>query len=375
MGILARIPEPVRKALVSAAPDPLVGWARRSLSRDFDPLVSVARESAPRRWFWRHVMRRYLPSMVSRQTRLTRWFSTRVLGRRPRLFHFEIHITDHCNLNCKGCGHFSNLCEPSFLGLDAFRSDMTAVAQRLDVEQVFILGGEPLLHPRVEEFVRVARTCFPTTRIYLMTNGTLVTRMGPTFWRALAETDTVLLCDLYPIQLPRGRIDARGAESGVKVEWTGYRDKFFKLPIDVEGRQDAADSFKRCSGVCNCPMVRDGRIYPCAYAAYADVLSTRFGLEGIEADDADSRSVHDDSDPRELMDFLLGPIPWCRHCDFDSFSMFPWDRSRRELSEWVCEPAAVEQPSHAESVGSEPQALVDQRHEVPGGDIRGRGAR
>lgn len=337
MGILAKIPEPIRKTLVAAAPGRLVDAVRRAMRRDFDPSISVARESVASRWFWRHVMHRYLPSMVSRQSGLARWYGTRVLGHRPRLFHFEIHITDHCNLNCKGCGHFSNLCEPTFLSLEEFRSDMDAVAARLDVEQLFILGGEPLLHPRVEEFVRAARASFPKTRISLMTNGTLVTRMPETFWRALAETDTILLCDLYPIQLPRDRIDALGAEHGVTVEWTGYRDMFFKIPIDTGGRQDAADSFKRCSGVCNCPMVRHGRIYPCAYAAYADVLSNRFGLEGLELGAADSRSVHD-ADPRELVDFLLKPIPWCRHCDFDSFAMFPWGPSRGELSEWVSEP-------------------------------------
>jgi hypothetical protein len=43
------------------------------------------------------------------------------------------------------------------------------------------------------------------------------------------------------------------------------------------------------------------------------------------------------SDPDALMEFLLTPIPWCRHCDFDSFEMFPWGPSRGELSEWLSE--------------------------------------
>ena len=25
------------------------------------------------------------------------------------LIHFSIHLTEHCNLNCKGCSHFCNL--------------------------------------------------------------------------------------------------------------------------------------------------------------------------------------------------------------------------------------------------------------------------
>ena len=51
-------------------------------------------------------------------------------------------------------------------------------------------------------------------------------------------------------------------------------------------------------------------------------------------------SVHDDRDPREIMEFLLKPIPWCQHCNFDSFAMYPWGRSRREIDEWIDLPAS-----------------------------------
>jgi len=342
MGLLAKIPEPLRNAAKSLAPDSWVEGARRAVLRRYDPSIVVAREGAVKRWFSRHVLRLYyLPSMVSRESAAVRWFATRVLARRPRLYHFEIHLTDHCNLNCKGCGHFSNLCPPTFLGLDEFESDMAAVAERLDVEQVFLLGGEPLLHPQIADFVRVARRRLPRTRIYLMTNGTLVTKMDQEFWKALADTNTVLLCDLYPIDLPVDEINALGAASGVSIEWTGYRTEFFRLPIDTAGLQDPANSFLRCEGLCNCPMVRRGRIYPCAYAAYADVLSEHFGLEGLAVSDTDSVSLHDDRDPRDIVDFLLKPIPWCRHCDYDSFTMYEWGRSRRQLDEWVTQPSPV----------------------------------
>ena len=54
------------------------------------------------------------------------WFRRAVLRRKPVLYHFEVHITDHCNLNCKGCAHFSNLCKPTFADLDEFEADMSA---------------------------------------------------------------------------------------------------------------------------------------------------------------------------------------------------------------------------------------------------------
>ena len=82
MGILAKIPEPVRKTLAAVAPAGLVDALRRAMRRDFDPSISVARESAASRFFWRHIMHRYLPSMVSRQSRLARWYSSTIALKR-----------------------------------------------------------------------------------------------------------------------------------------------------------------------------------------------------------------------------------------------------------------------------------------------------
>ena len=37
---------------------------------------------------------------------------------------FEYHLNDHCNLNCKGCDHFSPLAEEKFTNYEQFEKDM-----------------------------------------------------------------------------------------------------------------------------------------------------------------------------------------------------------------------------------------------------------
>lgn len=335
MGLLARIPEKTRKAIVRRAPKGLVRQLRRFIMRKYDPSISVERQSPTRRWVSKHVLRlHYMPSMVTRESRARRWLRRRFTRKLPKLYHFEVHITEHCNLNCKGCGHFSILFAPTYLSLQDFQSEMCSVAERLEVEQIFLMGGEPLLHPDLPEFVRAGREIFSSTRIYVMTNGTLVLRQPEELWQALAETGTILLCDWYPIDLPREEIEQCAHAHGVTVEWTGYRAEFFKLPIDPAGTQDPANSHMRCEGICNCPMLRDGRMYPCAYAAYGHKLGEHFGIAGLEATPEDSICVAEHSG-QEIMDFLSRPVPWCSHCDFDSFHMYEWGRSARRLDEWV----------------------------------------
>lgn len=313
MGILSHIPPRLRAAIRDMLPDRVVQDAREALLR-----------------------RTHFKSMVSREPRIRTWFRTSVLRRRPRLYHFEIHVTDHCNLNCKGCAHFSSICSPRFADLGEFEADMRAMARTFEsVDQIYLLGGEPLLHPDVASFVRVAREVFPPSRIYLMTNGTLLTRMGDEVWKALAESRVVLLCDSYPIDLPVAEIEELGRRAGATVEWTEPRTEFFKIPIDARGGHDGARSFKRCQGFNNCPIVRDGRLYPCAYAAYADVYRERFGIDGLRAGDRDSLALGERHSPSEVVRFLTHSVPWCENCDMEHREFFAWGRSERSIDEWT----------------------------------------
>lgn len=324
-----------RSALARLVPARVRAFAHDAVMRKYDLSLVVRRESAARRWFNRSVLRLHYPdSLVSRRSALGRRWATSVRHELPTLYHFDIHITDHCNLNCRGCGHFSNLCPPTFLDLEVFRSDMAAMAAKLRVEQIYLLGGEPLLHPQVSEFIRAAREYFPDTRIYVVTNGSLVMRQDDEFWKALADTDTILMCDAYPIGLPVDDINAKARETGVTAEWTDDRELFFKVPLDVTGSQDPADSYRRCDGVNNCPLYKDGRLYPCAYTAYIDVFTERFGVEGMHVSEKDSISVRD-NDSSTIMEFMTRPVPFCRHCDFDHFEMYEWGRTERKIEEWT----------------------------------------
>lgn len=276
-------------------------------------------------------------SSVDRQSRLATFLRRRVLHTRPVLYHLDVHIADHCNMRCRGCSHFSNISKPYLTEIDEFSADLRRLSELLVVEEIFLLGGEPLLHPKVDEFVRVAHQCYPRARIYLFTNSLLVTRMPEKVWRALAETGVVLYCDRYLVDLPAAEIDHMAAGYGVTVKWTEERDRFFSIPIDLEGTQDATESFAACSGVDNCVNLRHGRLFPCARIAYIDVFREHFGIEGLEATDADSISIHGDVDPWKLMDFLTAPVPWCSHCDQEHLYWYPWSKAGADtgIEQWT----------------------------------------
>ena len=282
------------------------------------------------------IARYYAPGMVSRAGIVEYWWRRRVLRKPPRLHRIVIHLTDHCNLNCKGCSHFSNVAAPAFADPAQLDREFERLADLFEVTEIYLLGGEPLLHPKLKEFLRSARQHFPRTKLILLTNGILLPKMGPEFWRTMGEERITLMYDDYPISLKTDLIRERACENGVEVELMEHHDEFFKLPIDFSGSQDPADSFSRCRTVANCPTLRDGRLYPCAYIAYIDLFSEHFGVKGLEPCTNDSISIFDTDDAYRIMDFLLNPVPWCSHCDFSTSEKYGWGLSSRSIDEWTC---------------------------------------
>jgi len=285
---------------------------------------------------WSRLIGRYdSGSLICRETR-TQAALRRISGRPPRLHHLDIHLTDHCNLNCRSCEHYSSISEPVFADLAEFEKDLQRLSELFSgIDQVYLLGGEPLLHPQVKEFVRVARRYLPDTRLCLMTNGLLVPRMDDAFWTALRETGTILLCDMYPGVANVEKIEALAGVNGVTVEWMEPIEEFFRAPIDTTGGCSPSDSFARCIGLSNCAIIKDGRMYPCAHIAYANILRKRFDIDELEPTDKDSISIYEGASGDDVVDFLMSPRPWCANCDYCALEYFPWGRTERNIDEWV----------------------------------------
>jgi len=272
----------------------------------------------------------------------------RLEGKRPHLQRVIVHLCDHCNLNCRSCTHFSNICKPTFTDLASFTRDFERMAALFSqINEIYLLGGEPLLHPEVASFLRVARTCFPHADIELMTNGILLPRMKEEFWEAMAQNDILLDTDLYPIGPGKERITELAVAHQVRYEFKEYRDEvFFRLPLDPSGSQDPVQAFVACEHAdITCPTLRDGLLYPCAYVAYCDAFKERFDLDGFEVSPADYRDIYQVTSGWELFDLLCAPIPWCRFCDFAHKEPISWEQAspkKARATDWLVTTPEVE---------------------------------
>lgn len=88
----------------------------------------------------------------------------------------EYHLVDHCNLNCAGCTHFAPIAKKRYAFLEKFEENIIQLKKwNFTIHQFNLLGGEPLLHPRVKDFIVVARKHL-NCKLTIKTNGILLTK-------------------------------------------------------------------------------------------------------------------------------------------------------------------------------------------------------
>ena len=89
-------------------------------------------------------------------------------------FKIDVHVVEHCNLNCKGCSHYSPVAQKEFLDPKEYEKVLPCLARiEKSIGQIQLLGGEPLLHPQFPKLIRLTRSYLPHTKINVLSNGVL----------------------------------------------------------------------------------------------------------------------------------------------------------------------------------------------------------
>lgn len=253
---------------------------------------------------------------------------------------FEFSLAAHCNLGCAGCSHFSPVAQEEFPDFEESKRSFRHLSALFDgeCEYIHLLGGEPLLNPQCEDYLGLARSCFPKGDIFLVTNGLLLPKMPDSFFEACRENRIILSVTPYPINLPHEAISRRCDDFGVEYQLFGGdepKTHFNRLLLDVTGSQDAAENYRRCPYSNVCLFLYRGRMYPCGIGAHLRVFEQHFsqGLELTEADSVDIFSVRSGA---ELLYRLSKPVPMCRYCKQDRWQeLTPWGHSKKSITEWV----------------------------------------
>ena len=254
------------------------------------------------------------------------------------ILDYEVQLVEHCNLNCKGCSHFSPLCKEEFLDVNEYERDCKRLSELFEGEANFIrlMGGEPLLHPKIAEFLKITRNNFPTATIDLDTNGILVLSMKKNFWKEMHDNNINLTITKYPIKLDYDKIKEKCNKEKVKFRFFDEQPvrQFTHLPLDLEGRGQIECNFFSCYLANSCHTLKHGKMYTCSTVPHVNHFNEYYNCN-LNISKKDSIDIYKATSGDEILEFLAKPIPFCRYCNVNAREHgFDWEISKKDILEW-----------------------------------------
>lgn len=250
----------------------------------------------------------------------------------------EIHLVDHCNLNCVYCNGFNPVAKPNFLDLEQYRKDLeklsilTNAGEKID--RLILLGGEPLLNPEITKYLEIAGKNITNCPILLFTNGILLPYMNKEFWKSCCNNNVIIMLTLYPVKIDFNKINALSMGYCVKISLFAIRNHLFTFKLDIKGKQSPVDNIKKCLWA-KCTELRNGKIYRCARISHSEFLEKKFNISFPKCNE-DCIDIHKVQCLQEIEDYLAMTTPFCRFCiPPNKDELVEWKVSSRKLEEWV----------------------------------------
>ncbi|HON59371.1 MAG TPA: radical SAM protein [Smithella sp.] len=207
---------------------------------------------------------------------------------------FGIDITSQCNLDCKTCYYMDsslNRPDPSvpYISVEHFKRAIWCAAIA-GFREIYILGGEPTLHPQIIPFLEYAKS-FDFEQVLLVTNGLMLSDLN--FCKSVAAT---------------------GADIAVQRHVVGHGTMEQKIQNAIVGRNGTLSSinkafanieavFDSCRVAVQCcitrPVVECGQLY--AVFRYAKEHHFEHIIECTKASPRYMRKHPFDLSPEELL--------------------------------------------------------------------------
>lgn len=252
------------------------------------------------------------------------------------IHHLEVDITQKCSLSCTCCNHLvvpwrSAPEGPWSTTPEQVEADLFPLAKILHADILGALGGEPTLHPKLVDILRVMRDSAIADKIEVWTHGMQLNRMKPDFWKAF----DVLVLSIYPGKHDEASLNwitqkclDEGVELSVRDERLNpnFRSLLEPVPTDYETtkRKFAGCFFRHFSR-----SVNHGYFYTCCCWGMPMLLQGKpHGTDGVSISGLTEEG---------LLSYLnrTEPLGCCTICaGRDTAVQIEWSEEK-EIGEWL----------------------------------------
>lgn len=243
----------------------------------------------------------------------------------------EYHLVDHCNLNCAGCSHYAVLAKPRFADIKLFEKNVKQLVRLLDNSNIrlkffHLLGGEPLLHPEIEDFCKIARKLLPDTIIKIKTNGILLNKMPDSFFNCVKENNIKIEFSDYHILNNEISADIVRDKELFSYNYIGNTKKpITKCPVEY---------FNDYSIACM-QLEENGDLHFCGYSANIKFYDEYYGFKHEVIKDQDYVNIFDNNViANKIFSWSHKKRPFCDYCR--THILKKW-HAFNDKNEWISE--------------------------------------
>jgi hypothetical protein len=212
--------------------------------------------------------------------------------------------------------------------LSVLREDLLRLGQVAEIGKLSLLGGEPTLHPDIDEMIAMCRSTNVATVVSLITNGQLLGRMSQRFWQTIRKIEL----DVYPGKLSGAQIvyvqnKCRENRVDLKIVPIGKFCKCLRSGKD-ETPEHMQQRFDNCPTGHLCVCVDYGFVYRCPQASIWPALLLPDQSPTVDGLSLDGITVE------KLKAYLESrtPLKSCARCSVNE-AFFDWHESTRE--KWI----------------------------------------
>ena len=262
------------------------------------------------------------------------------------LTNIDIHIVEHCNLNCKYCGAMSCIADEEYLDVDMYAKDIKQLAKVSEqrIKHIFLMGGEPLLHPQINKICEITRKNFPLANIDVFTNRLLLNSMPDSFWQTLHNNNVGIMQSIYNIKIANPEAHYKKAkkfgvlinppyeETKHPIELFGVTDLVFEGNVDYKTRFEACNNCMKSDWACG--QLYKGRLYQCCNQQGIQHFNKKFN-QNIQLTEEDTLDIYKIKNYNDIMEYKYKAPKFCRFCGFGGVKK-TWECSKdHDIHEWT----------------------------------------
>jgi hypothetical protein len=137
----------------------------------------------------------------------------------------EIYTNNTCNLNCNNCNRFNNHHFTGYQKWSDYKDTMRKWGDRILIDQIVIMGGEPLLNPTILDWIDGLNSIWPQS-LQILSNGTRLNKVKGLYEKL------------------RHKVSQHSSRNWIGISWHNTTDdgsmyeeiyKFLQEPIQVLG--------------------------------------------------------------------------------------------------------------------------------------------